>query len=140
VSPRASLDTVVSRKNSQPLPGLEPAIIHPVAQRYTTELWSVVWVSMMNASHSATPSFLWISGIRMFPPAFSFDQSLPSFLLQWVLRGKHGRSLKPTTHFFPMLRVRMCGSPSSRPRRGVVLNHRVNYSMRTKIRDLFCTF
>jgi hypothetical protein len=26
------------KKNSQPLPGLEPPIIHPVAQRYTTEL------------------------------------------------------------------------------------------------------
>jgi hypothetical protein len=25
-------------KNSQPLAGLEPLIIHPVAQRYTTEL------------------------------------------------------------------------------------------------------
>jgi hypothetical protein len=25
-------------KNSQPLPGLEPSIIQPVAQRYTTEL------------------------------------------------------------------------------------------------------
>jgi hypothetical protein len=25
-------------KNSQPLPGLEPPIIQPVAQRYTTEL------------------------------------------------------------------------------------------------------
>jgi hypothetical protein len=26
-------------KNSQPLPGLEPPVIHPVAQRYTTELY-----------------------------------------------------------------------------------------------------
>jgi hypothetical protein len=26
------------QKNSQPLPGLEPVIIQPVAQRYTTEL------------------------------------------------------------------------------------------------------
>jgi hypothetical protein len=25
-------------KNSQPLPGLEPPIIQPIAQRYTTEL------------------------------------------------------------------------------------------------------
>jgi hypothetical protein len=25
-------------KNSQPLPGLEPPIIHPIAQRYTSEL------------------------------------------------------------------------------------------------------
>jgi hypothetical protein len=49
-------------KHSQPLPGLEPPIIQPVAQRYTTELsrltllfiwegvtvvlwsWMVVWV------------------------------------------------------------------------------------------------
>jgi hypothetical protein len=29
---------VVKEKNSQPLPGLEPPIIQPVAQRYTTEL------------------------------------------------------------------------------------------------------
>jgi hypothetical protein len=28
----------VEEKNSQPLPGLEPPIIQPVAQRYTTEL------------------------------------------------------------------------------------------------------
>jgi hypothetical protein len=27
------------KKNSQPLPGLEPMIIHPVAQRYTD--WSI---------------------------------------------------------------------------------------------------
>jgi hypothetical protein len=26
-------------ENSQPLPGLEPPIIQPVAQRYTTELY-----------------------------------------------------------------------------------------------------
>jgi hypothetical protein len=26
------------KKNSQPLPGLEPPIIQPLAQRYTTEL------------------------------------------------------------------------------------------------------
>jgi hypothetical protein len=29
-------------KNSQPLPGLEPLIIHPVAQRYITELSRLV--------------------------------------------------------------------------------------------------
>jgi hypothetical protein len=28
----------MKRKNSQPLPGFEPPIIQPVAQRYTTEL------------------------------------------------------------------------------------------------------
>jgi hypothetical protein len=39
VSPRAGLDAMVKRKNSQPLPGLEPLIIQPVAQRYTTELF-----------------------------------------------------------------------------------------------------
>jgi hypothetical protein len=38
VRPRAGLDAVEKRKNSQPLPGLEPPIIQPVAQRYTTEL------------------------------------------------------------------------------------------------------
>jgi hypothetical protein len=32
VGPRAGLDTVV--KTSQPLPGLEPPIIHPLAQRH----------------------------------------------------------------------------------------------------------
>jgi hypothetical protein len=35
---RAGLDTVVKRKNSQPLPGLEPPIIQLIPQRYTTEL------------------------------------------------------------------------------------------------------
>jgi hypothetical protein len=35
---RAGVDVVAKRKNSQPLPGLEPPIIQPVAQRYTTEL------------------------------------------------------------------------------------------------------
>jgi hypothetical protein len=29
-------------KNSQPLPGLEPPIIHPVAQTYTTELYRLI--------------------------------------------------------------------------------------------------
>jgi hypothetical protein len=29
-------------KNSQPLPGLEPPIIQPIAQRYTTELSRVL--------------------------------------------------------------------------------------------------
>jgi hypothetical protein len=37
VDPRSGLDEV-ARKNSQPLPGLEPPIIQPIAQRYTTEL------------------------------------------------------------------------------------------------------
>jgi hypothetical protein len=34
VDPRAGLDAVVEKKNSHPLPGLEPPIIQPVAQRY----------------------------------------------------------------------------------------------------------
>jgi hypothetical protein len=38
VGPRAVLEAVVKRKNSQPLPGLETPIIQPVAQRYTAEL------------------------------------------------------------------------------------------------------
>jgi hypothetical protein len=42
MGPRAGLDAVAERKNSQPLPGLETPIIQPVAQRYTTEL-SRVW-------------------------------------------------------------------------------------------------
>jgi hypothetical protein len=29
--PRTGLDAVVERKNSQPLPGLEPSIIQPIA-------------------------------------------------------------------------------------------------------------
>jgi len=33
VGSRAGLDTVVRKKNSQPLPGLEPPIAHPVAQQ-----------------------------------------------------------------------------------------------------------
>jgi len=36
VGPTDSLDAVVKR-NSQPLPALEPPIIQPVALRYTTE-------------------------------------------------------------------------------------------------------
>jgi hypothetical protein len=39
VCPRAGLDAVV-KKEIPSLPGLEPAIIQPVAQRYTTELFS----------------------------------------------------------------------------------------------------
>jgi hypothetical protein len=43
---RAGLDTVV--KSSQPLTGLEPPIIQPVAQWYTTELtrplYSIIYV------------------------------------------------------------------------------------------------
>jgi hypothetical protein len=38
VGPRTVLDAVVKRKNSQPVPEVEPSIIQPVAQRYTTEL------------------------------------------------------------------------------------------------------
>jgi hypothetical protein len=34
VGPRAGLFAVVGKKNSQPLPRLEPTIIQPVAQRY----------------------------------------------------------------------------------------------------------
>jgi hypothetical protein len=34
-------------KNSQPLPGLEPLIVQPVAQHYTTELfWLLLRVSI----------------------------------------------------------------------------------------------
>jgi hypothetical protein len=32
----------VEEENSQPLPGLEPLIIQPVAQRYTTEVSRIV--------------------------------------------------------------------------------------------------
>jgi hypothetical protein len=38
VGPIAGLDALAKEKNSQPLPGLEPPIIQPVAHRYTTEL------------------------------------------------------------------------------------------------------
>jgi hypothetical protein len=39
VGSRGGLDVVVvKRKNSQPLPGLEPKIIQLVAQLYTTEM------------------------------------------------------------------------------------------------------
>jgi hypothetical protein len=43
VGPRAGLDAVVKRKNSQPLSGLEHLIIQPVAQRYTAELSRLLW-------------------------------------------------------------------------------------------------
>jgi hypothetical protein len=38
VGPRADLDVVVVEKNSHLLTGLEPPIIQPLAQHYTTEL------------------------------------------------------------------------------------------------------
>jgi hypothetical protein len=38
VGPGIGLEAAVKKKNSQPLQGLEPPIIHPVAQCYTTEL------------------------------------------------------------------------------------------------------
>jgi hypothetical protein len=38
VGPRAGLDTVSERKIPSHLPDLEPSIIQPVAQSYTTEL------------------------------------------------------------------------------------------------------
>jgi hypothetical protein len=38
MGPRAGLNAVVKRKIHQRLPRLEPPIIQPVAQRYTTEL------------------------------------------------------------------------------------------------------
>jgi hypothetical protein len=38
VGPRVGLDAVTKRKKSFPLPGLEPTVMHFVAQRYATEL------------------------------------------------------------------------------------------------------
>jgi hypothetical protein len=38
VGHRVGLDAVVKRKFPSPLPGLEPPIIQPAAQRYTAEL------------------------------------------------------------------------------------------------------
>jgi hypothetical protein len=38
VSPRTGMDAVARKKILHPLPELEPPIIQPVAQRYTTEL------------------------------------------------------------------------------------------------------
>jgi hypothetical protein len=51
VGPRADLDAVVKRKILSPLPSLEPPIIQPVAQRYTTELNVLNYLLMRNASY-----------------------------------------------------------------------------------------
>jgi hypothetical protein len=45
---RACLDTVVKWKNFQPLPELEPLIIQPIVQCYTTEL---SWLLYSNEVH-----------------------------------------------------------------------------------------
>jgi hypothetical protein len=42
--PQSHLDAVVKKKQSQPLPGLEPPIIQPVVQRYTTELSNNIYI------------------------------------------------------------------------------------------------
>jgi hypothetical protein len=39
-------------ENSQPLPGLEPPIIQPVAERYTTELSRILWSLHMNQNRT----------------------------------------------------------------------------------------
>jgi hypothetical protein len=46
VDPRAILDAVVKGNIPSPLSGLEPPIIQPVAQRYTTELTRLLHVSL----------------------------------------------------------------------------------------------
>jgi hypothetical protein len=38
-------------KHSQPLPALEPPIIQPVAQRYTTELYGLIYFLCINANN-----------------------------------------------------------------------------------------
>jgi hypothetical protein len=49
-------------KNSQPLPGIEPPIIQPVAQRYTTEVSRLVKVkvklSLCLTKHHAMKTYL----------------------------------------------------------------------------------
>jgi hypothetical protein len=42
------LDAVTNKNNSQPLPGLEPPIIQPIAQRYTTELSQLIFLTPTN--------------------------------------------------------------------------------------------
>jgi hypothetical protein len=41
VSCRASLEVVVNKKNLQPLPGLEPPVIQPIALSYSSSWWTV---------------------------------------------------------------------------------------------------
>jgi hypothetical protein len=70
-------------KNSQPLPGLEPPIIKPVAQRYTTEIsWLlgctnvyIGWTcSLDEGKNSFDGESTWIVATRKSP-------------IQWVPRG-----------------------------------------------------
>jgi hypothetical protein len=49
-------------KNSQPIPGLEPPIIQPVAQRYTTELKQESPVLFLT-EHNAMKACWWSGGI-----------------------------------------------------------------------------
>jgi hypothetical protein len=47
VGPRTGLDSVLKSKSSQPLPGLEPPFIQPVAQRYKTEIpWLFLFMNL----------------------------------------------------------------------------------------------
>jgi hypothetical protein len=56
VCPRAGLDAVAKTK-SQPLPGLEPPIIQPVAQRYTTELSRLLTSTRHSISQNLSSTF-----------------------------------------------------------------------------------
>jgi hypothetical protein len=50
-------------KNSQPLPGLEPPIIQPVAQRYTTELRWLTYTHTHTHTHTNTRVNPKVSGL-----------------------------------------------------------------------------
>jgi hypothetical protein len=52
VGSRAVLDAVVKRKNPQPLPGVEPPIIQPVAQRFTTQLTRLVFDAKISRKYN----------------------------------------------------------------------------------------
>jgi hypothetical protein len=57
VGPRAGLDAVVKKKNSQSLPGFESPIIQPVAQSYTAELSRLL-------ENGIKPSNIFIQNVR----------------------------------------------------------------------------
>jgi hypothetical protein len=75
-------------KNSQPLPGLEPPIIQPVAQRYTTELsWLMLQLCSILEIETAQP--LSILKKNSFFFSFCYNNICDSESDLWECRGMH---------------------------------------------------
>jgi hypothetical protein len=94
-----------AEKNFQPLPGLEPPIIQPVAQRYTTELsrFQVLKQICMNCLlllWSRDSSVSIVTRLRTGRLGFRFRQGPTDFSLRHLIQTAMG-STQPPTQWIP---------------------------------------